>query len=233
MFAPKPISRRTVAARLFVALVTSINCSASLAQQAQEPAFLSPVQEQTQAPSFLNAAQTLSQNLVNTVSAVAAPTVMASTAEVPQSLLMTPSYTTYLTGEGPQGESNTPSNPTGKQNGNGIKLPITSYSLLSQAGGPLPPTSLDSFVYEAGGMANLIYGDEGTDGPPPYYEFDQTHRINAGIFGIDNAGLTTGHGSLLPNAWGGDEFVKTEPFTMSGAQGFSFDLGGISVSFGP
>jgi hypothetical protein len=81
----------------------------------------------------------------------------------------------------------------------------------------LPQTSLDSFVYEAGGMAELIYGDEGVDTIPPYFEFDQTHRINVGITGARAQGLTTGHSSMLPNAWGGDEFVKTEPFTMSGS----------------
>jgi hypothetical protein len=81
----------------------------------------------------------------------------------------------------------------------------------------LPQTSLDSFVYSAGGLAELIYGDEGVDSIPPYFEFDQTHRINLGILGARAQGLTTGHSSMLPNAWGGDEFVKTEPFTMSGS----------------
>lgn len=100
----------------------------------------------------------------------------------------------------------------------------------------LPPTCLDSFVYEAGGQAELIYGDEGSNGPPPYGlsssslgggagisipgagvgidigiggggdGFDASHRINAGITGINAQGLTTGHGSYLPDAWGRDEF---------------------------
>jgi hypothetical protein len=81
----------------------------------------------------------------------------------------------------------------------------------------LPPTALDSFVNEAGGQAELIYGDEGVDGKPPYMEFDQTHRINAGITGSTALGLTTGHGSMLPNGVGGDEFVKSESWTQSGS----------------
>jgi hypothetical protein len=75
---------------------------------------------------------------------------------------------------------------------------------------------LDSFVYEAGGMAELIYGDEGTTDIPPYFGFDQSHRINSGITGTRAQGLTTGHGSYLPNAWGGDEFVGPE-WSMSGS----------------
>ena len=31
----------------------------------------------------------------------------------------------------------------------------------------LPPTTTDSFVYEAAEHAEHIYGDEGIDGPPP------------------------------------------------------------------
>ncbi len=89
----------------------------------------------------------------------------------------------------------------------------------------LPPTTLDSFVLNAGGSAELIYGDEGAEGLPPYEEFTQMHRINAGILSTNDAGLTTGHGSMLPNAWGGDEFVKTEPFTQAGANGGAFQQG--------
>ncbi len=64
---------------------------------------------------------------------------------------------------------------------------------------PLPPTVLDSFVNAAGGFADQIYGDEGTTGLPPFYGFDETHRIERGIV---TPGLTTGHRSLLPEAWG-------------------------------
>jgi hypothetical protein len=73
----------------------------------------------------------------------------------------------------------------------------------------LPPTTTDSFVYQAGGMADLIYGDE-SNGLPPFFGFSQEHRINAGIFGQRDAGITTGHGSFLPDAWGADEFIGNE-----------------------
>ncbi len=74
----------------------------------------------------------------------------------------------------------------------------------------LPPCTMDSFVRNAEGMADLIYGDEGTDGPPPFEEFTTIHRIDAGIFGDRNKGLTTGHRSHLPSAWGNDEFLGAE-----------------------
>ncbi|HEY9786877.1 MAG TPA: hypothetical protein V6D17_15915 [Candidatus Obscuribacterales bacterium] len=80
----------------------------------------------------------------------------------------------------------------------------------------LPPCNMDSFVYEAMGHREHIYGDEGVYSIPPYFEFTPIHRIERGILGRRNAGLSTGHGSSLPPAWGGDEFVDTEPFTMAG-----------------
>jgi hypothetical protein len=85
----------------------------------------------------------------------------------------------------------------------------------------LPATNMDSFVYQAGGSAELIYGDEGVDDIPPYFEFTKEHRIAAGITGQRSAGLTTGHGSYLPDAWGGDEWVKGPEFDMSGPAGAS------------
>lgn len=81
----------------------------------------------------------------------------------------------------------------------------------------LPPTRMDSFVHEAGASAELIYGDEGTNGPPPYLEFAKEHRIGAGIKGVRSAGLTSGYSSHLPDAWGGDEFVKGPEFDNSGS----------------
>src|ERR1700729_3585022 len=80
---------------------------------------------------------------------------------------------------------------------------------LAQAGSMrngLPPTSMDSFVYEAAGMQDLIYGDEGVQDIPPYFEFTPENRINSGSFGTRDAGLTTGHstnngGQLMPCAW--------------------------------
>jgi hypothetical protein len=71
----------------------------------------------------------------------------------------------------------------------------------------LPPTNLDSFVYQAGGMADQIYGDEGDVDIPPLNSFQKQNRINAGINGVNAAGLTTGHGSYMPDAWGADEFL--------------------------
>jgi len=79
----------------------------------------------------------------------------------------------------------------------------------------LPPTMMDSFVYEAGGNAEMIYGDEGTTDIPPYFGFEPENHISAGISGTRARGLTTGHGSgwngskALPSAWGGDEFGET------------------------
>ena len=95
----------------------------------------------------------------------------------------------------------------------------------------LPPARLDSFVKTAGSYAEMIYGDEGgnlENGTrainrasvlPPIQEFTQENRINNGIRGERDRGLTTGHGSYLPNAWGGDEYMrKAEPFSQSGAR---------------
>ena len=66
----------------------------------------------------------------------------------------------------------------------------------------LPPTRLDSFVYQAGGMAEQIYGDEGVGGLPPIFGFNAGNRIDAGIQGVNAQGITTGHGSVMPAAWG-------------------------------
>lgn len=84
----------------------------------------------------------------------------------------------------------------------------------------LPPCRLDSFVYQAGSRAEAIYGDEGIRTPPPYFGFSAQHRIDAGIIGVRDAGLTTGHTSQtagqdqrremdtrMPSAWGYDEFA--------------------------
>ena len=52
--------------------------------------------------------------------------------------------------------------------------------------GNLPPTRLDSFVRNAGGKAETIYGDEGAGSLPPLFDFNS---INSGI---TSSGLTTG-----------------------------------------
>jgi hypothetical protein len=85
--------------------------------------------------------------------------------------------------------------------------------------GGLPPTNLDSFVYQAGGAAADIYGDEST-GLPPLFGYTQASRINAGITGQNAAGLTTGHGSYMPCAGGADEFLASPgEWCTTGANG--------------
>ena len=89
---------------------------------------------------------------------------------------------------------------------------------IAQRFSQLPPCQLDSFVYQAGGRAEAIYGDEGIKTPPPFFGFDQSHRIDAGIMGQRDRGLTTGHGSVMPSAWGLDEFISPPgEFCRSGA----------------
>lgn len=81
----------------------------------------------------------------------------------------------------------------------------------------LPPTQMDSFVHEAGIHAEHIYGDESWKGPPPYESFSEAHRIDTGILDTRDAGLTTGHGSYMPDAVGRDEFLGQE-WSNSGYQ---------------
>ena len=104
--------------------------------------------------------------------------------------------TTNLTGAGYYAPS---SNPTGTQSLPSLP-PCTTAQFGYVAGGKggLPSTSLDSFVQNAGGNAETIYGDEGSDSIPPLFNFD---TINSGIQGQSAAGLTTGHRSSLPSAW--------------------------------
>lgn len=90
----------------------------------------------------------------------------------------------------------------------------------SASGRNLPTTTLDSFVRESGYDEN-IYGDEGTDGLPPLDSFLPQNRIDFGIVGTRRAGLTTGHGSIMPAAWGGDEFCQGTEWVPSGANGMS------------
>lgn len=90
----------------------------------------------------------------------------------------------------------------------------------------LPATVMDSFVGNAikAGRAEAIYGDEGTgENPPPFYGgFTAEHRINAGIVGQQDTGLTTGHGSRLPDAWGRDEYLGQE-WSQSGSNNGGYD----------
>lgn len=63
----------------------------------------------------------------------------------------------------------------------------------------LPKTRLDSFVF-TDPNPELRYGDEGRYTVPPYNTFTEIHRIERGLVG--KSGLTTGHKSDAPDAWG-------------------------------
>jgi hypothetical protein len=86
----------------------------------------------------------------------------------------------------------------------------------------LPPTRMDSFVLNAGAASDQIYGDEGTYDIPPFFGFGYENRINAGITGIRDKGLTTGHGSMMPSATGADEFIAP------GNPGGEWSLSGVN-----
>jgi hypothetical protein len=110
-------------------------------------------------------------------------------------------------------------------------LMVLSFSVLppalaaeSQWRNHLPPTIMDSFVLQAKSDAEIIYGDEGTTSIPPYFGFEKCSRINAGIMDERDQGLTTGHGSYMPDAAGRDEFLGQE-WTQSGARGRAEALG--------
>jgi len=104
------------------------------------------------------------------------------------------------------------SNLTGNQST--VTLP-TGFGQLANVPGGLPETRLDSLVVDSG-YSDLIYGDEGTDGPPPYYGFDDSHYIYHGM-SVDT-GLTTGHATALTTSWGWTN-------TMSNGPGVTSDFG--------
>lgn len=111
-------------------------------------------------------------------------------------------------------------------------LQQTTTAILSPISGPtgrngLPMTSTDSFVLNSAGEAESIYGNEGTDGLSPYFEFTPDHRIERGITGARAEGLTTFHGSLLPSATGNDEFIGGTEWLQAGRSGGGVP-GGIS-----
>jgi hypothetical protein len=89
----------------------------------------------------------------------------------------------------------TPNYITSNANYGTPNLPVCQTALMSPGG--LPQTSLDSFVADAGGNADQIYGDEGTTDIPPLFGFSSGNTINSGI----KSKLTTGHASGLPSAW--------------------------------
>ncbi|RTL43760.1 MAG: hypothetical protein EKK48_08425 [Candidatus Melainabacteria bacterium] len=106
---------------------------------------------------------------------------------------------------------------------------LASEPCFAQKRNGLPPTQMDSFVRQAAGNAENIYGDESHEGPPPFMYFEYENRINSGIYDIRDKGLTTGHGSYMPSAWGRDEFLGAE-WSQSGANGGNPNLGGIGTT---
>lgn len=103
-------------------------------------------------------------------------------------------FGTPSSGAGPLGQSGAPTSAPFQ----GTYAAPGNFALRQIGRGTLPPTQLTSLVRDSG-MNDAIYGDEGTDGPPPYYGFDESHRIERGMGG---SGLTTGHKSDAPEAWG-------------------------------
>jgi hypothetical protein len=103
----------------------------------------------------------------------------------------------------------------------------THYGYTVGGSSSLPATVMDSFVANAvkAGRGDAIYGDESQgENPPPFMGFTAAHRINAGITGAQDAGLTTGHGSRLPDAWGRDEFIGGQEWSQGGPNNGAYDL---------
>lgn len=130
---------------------------------------------------------------------------------------------------------------------NSVMLPRTSTGGLAGVYGEwdgLPPTRLDSFVREAGGLANKIYGDEDEEGGLPKIEgFNPENRIEFGITNSENhINLTTGHESYLPSACGaptemyvsGDHLIRDSSGSpMYGTSDFRVDRPSGSPSSPP
>ncbi len=139
--------------------------------------------------------------------------------------------------------------PTGLTSpGNTSSMPgfnLTPGAIYQQLNG-LPPTTLDSFVFSSGANMEQIYGDEGTGvfsqsglaptpglvtnsplAPTPIEGFAAQNRIGWGIASsTSNLGLTTGHNSYMPSAWGADEFL------IPGGEWANSGTGGVSGMFG-
>jgi hypothetical protein len=75
-----------------------------------------------------------------------------------------------------------------------LPLATTTLSTLSNGGGKLQKTVLDSLVARTG-FNDMVFGDEGTYGPPPLDDF-------ATIGEAGGVTATTGHQSNAPSAWG-------------------------------
>ena len=112
---------------------------------------------------------------------------------------LTPDYTSnQQTSRGGVPFAGAPTTTTPIGNGTGVAQLDAVYGGTLPQG--LPQTRLDSFVAQAGGMAEMIYGDEGVMDIPPLFGFTEMSRINTGI---NSGGLTTGHqDGSLPEAWG-------------------------------
>lgn len=124
-----------------------------------------------------------------------------------------PSHNSSKTGQGPNGMGGQSSGKTGKQNV--VNLPTGLGQLAKPPGSPslqaLPPCVFDSNVK----MNEAVFGDEGIDDIPPYFGFDKSHRLKITI-ADPNPELSTFHGSMLPDAWGKDEFIGGPEMDMSG-----------------
>lgn len=93
----------------------------------------------------------------------------------------------------------------------------------------LPATNWGKSIASAGDnqyAGSHVYGDEGAAGVPPYFEFSKSQRVALGLNAAaaprpdSSAGsaLKSGHGSYLPDAFGGDEFVDGKDWSTSGTR---------------
>ena len=99
-------------------------------------------------------------------------------------------YGTNSQGAGPGGQSGAATSAPFQ----GTYAAPGNFALRQQGRSTLPPTELTSIIRDSG-MSFSTYGDEGTNGPPPLSDFT---TIDGGLSG----GMTTGHPSDAPSAWG-------------------------------
>jgi hypothetical protein len=156
-----------------------------------------------------------------------------------------PQGQTYRTQTGAQKESAGGFHSGGGQSKDSINGPMLPPTQTTQYGvGPgmttdlrhLPPTMLDSFVRNSTNP-EAIYGDEGTNGPPPIDGFNYENTIGSGLPGAQTM-LSTGHASVLPSAWlDSDGFSGGMTGRNSGFDGMSGtgmgDFGDFSGFGGP
>jgi hypothetical protein len=94
----------------------------------------------------------------------------------------------YGSGSGPSGQSGAATSAPFQ----GTYAAPANFALRNEGRMTLPPTQLTSIVRDSG-MNDQVFGDEGTDGPPPYDDFSYL---------INGVSATTGHQSDAPSAWG-------------------------------